>query len=373
MSDLECDLITSRAELNELEPEWNRLLQRSTANNVFLTWEWVSSWWQWLSGDREPWVLAMRQPSTGKLLGLAPLAQQQYTTRRGLRYRVLTFIGSYRAAPDHLDFIIDAEYELIVAPALMKRLMSQGRPYIFSFDSLAADSTPARLLRNKSGYRQMSEEICPYIELPADWDSYWLMVSKSLRKNTEYSARRLERLHPGEVSYSQVATERELETALATLFRLHTEVRQAHNEIGAFADNRMRHFHRRVASLFLSNGWLRFYRLGVGGEDIALLYCYYYNTVLSHYQSGYNVEWHKYSPGNLIIAHAIKQAIEECATEFDFLRGAEPYKFRWTDQERKDLCVEFSQSILRKVHLLYLSAGRRVRFIRAMMTTRGSK
>jgi CelD/BcsL family acetyltransferase involved in cellulose biosynthesis len=36
----------------------------------------------------------------------------------------------------------------------------------------------------------------------------------------------------------------------------------------------------------------------------------------------------------LIVAHAIEQAIREGAGEMDFLRGREPYKYRWGAVDR---------------------------------------
>jgi CelD/BcsL family acetyltransferase involved in cellulose biosynthesis len=36
----------------------------------------------------------------------------------------------------------------------------------------------------------------------------------------------------------------------------------------------------------------------------------------------------------VIVAHAIEQAVREGATTFDFLRGAEDYKYAWGAKDR---------------------------------------
>ena len=35
-----------------LQEEWNELLESSTSNCLFLTWEWLYTWWRHLSGRR---------------------------------------------------------------------------------------------------------------------------------------------------------------------------------------------------------------------------------------------------------------------------------------------------------------------------------
>jgi len=45
-------------------------------------------------------------------------------------------------------------------------------------------------------------------------------------------------------------------------------------------------------------------------------------------------EMRRYSLGTMLTARAIETAIEEGATEFDFLRGDEPYKYMWRASSR---------------------------------------
>jgi CelD/BcsL family acetyltransferase involved in cellulose biosynthesis len=47
------------------------------------------------------------------------------------------------------------------------------------------------------------------------------------------------------------------------------------------------------------------------------------------YIGGFDPRWSALSPGTLLLGHAIEQATAEGAAAFDFLRGAEAYKYRW--------------------------------------------
>jgi CelD/BcsL family acetyltransferase involved in cellulose biosynthesis len=93
-------------------------------------------------------------------------------------------------------------------------------------------------------------------------------------------------------------------------------------------------FHREVAARFLANGWLRLHLLTADGDYRAALYCYALGGRTFYYLGGFAPEYSKYSLGTLLTAQAIRQAISEGHAEFDFLRGREPYKYRWQPEER---------------------------------------
>src|ERR1044071_5867367 len=90
--------------------EWTRLVGRCRGDPLFLSWEWLTSWWRVFGGGPglRPVVLAVRDAG-GELLGAAPLYQSP-VNRRGLRLRSLQFIGSaFRddtvVQSEHLDFV----------------------------------------------------------------------------------------------------------------------------------------------------------------------------------------------------------------------------------------------------------------------------
>ena len=72
----------------------------------------------------------------------------------------------------------------------------------------------------------------------------------------------------------------------------------------------------------------------MAGRIIAALYGFHHATRTYYYLGGFDPEFKQYSPGTILIAHAIAEAIREGATEFDFLRGREDYKYRWRAVDR---------------------------------------
>src|SRR5438105_4444855 len=82
-----------------LQSEWNRLLDRSSSDTVFLRWEWIHTWWTLFKAERRFYALAVRDQ--GRLVGIAPL----YIDRPGpLGVRQLK-LCSDELGPDYLDLI----------------------------------------------------------------------------------------------------------------------------------------------------------------------------------------------------------------------------------------------------------------------------
>jgi CelD/BcsL family acetyltransferase involved in cellulose biosynthesis len=56
--------------------------------------------------------------------------------------------------------------------------------------------------------------------------------------------------------------------------------------------------------------------------------------IVYYYLSGYDPDLEKQSIGTILVAHAVEQAVRDGATTFDFLRGAEEYKYAWGATDR---------------------------------------
>jgi CelD/BcsL family acetyltransferase involved in cellulose biosynthesis len=82
------------------------------------------------------------------------------------------------------------------------------------------------------------------------------------------------------------------------------------------------------------------YTLSLNGVPVSSLYVFKYRNTYCHYQSAFDPDYGKYSLGTVIVALAIKDAIEDGADEFDFLHDNETYKYHWARQERELIRLE---------------------------------
>lgn len=338
--------VTEADEFSALEDEWKALLRNSNSGNVFLTWEWISTWWECFSTGRQPWILTARRIDDGQLLGLAPLNVQRRVYRNIFSYRELSFMENQLAAPDHLDIISGAGFEEDVAAAFVSYIFENRSMWdMIRLDDAASESLFLRLILDKKPPCAMiSYQACPYIQLTETWERYLSGLSKNARHNILRYGNRLRKEYPDQVNYWRVEKKDDLLKMTDVFFSLHLERKSEQQQESTFNDQQLLIFIQKIVNKFHENGWLYFYILTVKQEPIAAILCFFYKGIFSFYQQGHNPSWAVYSPGRQITAYAVQQAILNGAREFEFLRGDEPYKYNWTDKIHNDICIAMPTS-----------------------------
>jgi CelD/BcsL family acetyltransferase involved in cellulose biosynthesis len=116
-----------------------------------------------------------------------------------------------------------------------------------------------------------------------------------------------------------------LEGDLETLFALHRA--RWGSKRSDFGDTP---FHRELAREALERGWLRLWLLELDGRPVAAWHGFRVESVASYYQAGRDPALERLSVGFVLLAHSIRSAIAEGASEYRFGRGDEPFKSRFT-------------------------------------------
>ena len=332
-----------------LKDEWNPLLEQSAANNIFLTWEWISTWWAYFGKKSQPYIFIARNLENNKLIGIAPLhIHTKKIKDLFLPHRALAFIGTNNAAPDHLDFIVHPDHEDDIKQHFIAAIQTAKVEWdILDLDGLRGNSSIVSLLTDQTpGKRCFLERIeSATIQLPDSWEEMESALGKNLRYNIRRYDRKMEKEHPEQVCYQQIKHEETIEKTLTTLLDYGATVRKKHGEKHTLANQQMRLFHQDLAKSFLEKNWLRLYTLDIEEKSIAALYCYAYNTKVFYYQTGYDLAWSQYGPGRQILAHGVRQAIAEQANEFDFLRGEHAYKEDWANATNTDYVLKVAYSL----------------------------
>lgn len=84
-----------------------------------------------------------------------------------------------------------------------------------------------------------------------------------------------------------------------------------------------------TAMAVLARGTLRFHMVRLSGRIVAVHFGFQWRGRHYYYIGGFDPDFASLSVGSVLLHHAIRSAADEGASEFDFLRGAESYKYRW--------------------------------------------
>lgn len=294
---------------------WDRLLRGSAVNVPFLTWQWQTLWWQHF-GDAGALRLFMAEDGTGEPAGALPMMW--------VAERTLHFVGGVDIS-DYLDLLALRGREEEVWKACLAAL-AETEWAALDFHCVPSASPTLSVLPVLAGaqgfrVRVEREARCPLLDLPNDWKTYLAGLDGKARHELRRKLRRCERSYPD--ARARLVPEAELEAALDAFFVLH---RKSSEGKARFMDTRMEAFFRIAAAAFAREGWLRLWILEAP-RPLAAILCFDYGETVSLYNSGFDPEARAASPGIVLIAHAIQDAIQRGRRRFDFLRGEEAYKY----------------------------------------------
>jgi CelD/BcsL family acetyltransferase involved in cellulose biosynthesis len=331
---LRIELIDDDARFAALEPEWNDLVDASTARNIFLTWEWVALWWQIYGAGSRLHVLAARDEA-GTLLGLAPLKRRPIRVLGVAFVHVVEFLGTGGdVTPERLDFIIREGHETSAGAALVDALFDGEGQHGFDLRPFASNSAVLPFLRRRlrdsaSAWGDVADSACPVMALPATREEFLESRSRNYRKKMGEYQRRCARDYGASVRLS--ATPDEVRRDMDALVHLHRK--RWEDKSRSFKTARYIEFHHAFAQRLLARGWIRLFVLESSTAPLAVLYCFAYGDRYYYYQAGRDPEFAKHRVGLVIMHHAMEQAIAERVPFFDFLSGREDYKYMWAAEE----------------------------------------
>ncbi len=331
-----------------LRTEWHQLLASSRADGLFLTWEWLYTWWRHLGRGRRLFVVTVRRGST--LIAVAPLTM---TRTSPVPVSSLEFVGSGTVGSDYLDFIVHRDHEASAFEALANFLAGTGvalRLPSVTEDSCIASVFAPMLVERGWQRRDVAMQVCPYIDLStASWDSYLASVGPSHRYNFRRRLRNLQKSY--DVRLERVEGEGDRHEALGQVVDLHLRRWNHRGGSDAFHDDRIIAFHDEFSAIARDHGWLRLRVLTIDRRPVAAFYGFRYHDKYCFYQSGFDEAFVRESIGLVMIGLTIKEAIEERAVEYDFLHGDEPYKFLWAREARPLWRIElYPPGMLGRLH-----------------------
>jgi CelD/BcsL family acetyltransferase involved in cellulose biosynthesis len=307
------EVITDPEELDSLAPAWVDLCRKKPVT-PFQTPMWLLPWWRNFGSNDLSVIVSRNGDAIDAIAPLYILRDDESDESLGM------FVGT--GISDYLDVIGDASLVIDEMSRLNCQLwdLQQLQPS----SSILTAPLPDGFSENVE-----DQEACPV--LPLDGKTFENLGSTHFQKKLRYYRRALER--SGEVRIETPTTET-LDDLLTSLFDLHAARWRRRDLPGVLADDASQQFHRDAARRMLDAGLLRMYATRINDRIVAVFYGFALNGIVYYYLSGYDPQLEKLSIGTILVAHAVEQAVRDGATAFDFLRGAEEYKYAWGATDR---------------------------------------
>ena len=302
-------------------PAWRELLAGDPDRHIFASPRWNKLWWEEFGAGKDLFLVVMKRGDA--VAGVVPL----YRKHDGGK-KVLRFVGGIDLT-DYLGPICSLEDRADVADTLVEWLATtevewdefdaHNMPVPFGF----AEFLVERADRKGLPFTMDQEETSAVLLLPADWDTYLGSLDAKERRELKRKRRRLGREHP-DASF-RTATAETLESDLRLFVEMH---RGAEGHKGHFMKPEIATFFERVARSFVEVDWLRLDLLEIGGRAVASTFSFQTDTTFYLYNSAYEPDAARLSPGLVLVSQLVQRSIEEGLTQFDFLRGPERYKYQ---------------------------------------------
>lgn len=345
---LSVEVVTSEAVLDTLRPEWNAAAAAGADPNVFLTWEWLRTWWSHFGEGRagaQLHVVTVRDPAG--LVAAAPL----YCSRTGvgpLSAETLQPIsydaGDYggvlllRRAGEAVDALADHLAGQLAGP------FGSGVQTV-TLSRLASDSTLLSTLQERvAGRADLTvEEVdlgdaCPFADVREGYN-----LNRHLKKHkVRQRQRRLSEKYDVTFVYHSGDT---LETGLDALLELHRRRWDGSEEDfqGLLADGEREAFLLDAIRALDEQGWLRLLTLRADGRPVAVELDFDFGRRVSMFKGAFDPDYAEFSPGQLTHYRVFEDGIARGVEEFDFLRGDHPYKRRWANNDRRLVTVTLTR------------------------------
>jgi CelD/BcsL family acetyltransferase involved in cellulose biosynthesis len=328
-----------RIELSEFDAiaeEWNLFVQSSSNDNIFLTHEWLTAWWEAFESDARKFYFLLARDAYGAIAGGFPMQVVTRRFARVLHLKILQFIG--RGPLEH-----ETEYNTFMTPPTLPGLEADVYAAVAEHLCVHQDdwdllvllnllsthaSTPILEKELKQRFKTVrsKQESNYVIALPPTYESFLAGLSRNQRRDLKKGLKMVHKHHAP--TFAVISANDDLESYLKDYYQL---VQQRHNWTPSKAKEA---FMASLCKKLAKAGWLRCYLLMLNNIPAATQLGFRYNKKFYCYKAAFNPAFSALSPGKALFGFALRNEIERGSTEMDYLIGEYGYKGYWCNDVR---------------------------------------
>jgi len=348
--------VTNEAGFLNLRKDWDSLLKESLGRSIYLSFEWMHTWWRHF-GRGQLFILVAE--SNGQLRCIAPFMR---TSERfmGIQYTRIRFIGSDATCTtnrnlfdklfsidkrygwsDLLDFLYRAEDVEGLIGTLQYLKQQKRRWDVLDLRELHSGTSSIKLLKDTFSSRHSlfndAAAKVAIVSLETNFETYRKSRKKNWRKNISRAYNRVNRLP--QVVFGKYTSPSQVADIMPAVIDLENRSWQGSCRIGAFSQNSAREFHRELAKSLAERGRFVLYTLESARGIVCYQYALKYDGKLCLHNIAMDPDFKHYSPGFYLQVRIIEEAFSEGLKRVVLGRGPEDYKSKLKNAEEDRIWV----------------------------------
>ncbi len=319
----------------DLKADWENLENHVQDLTIFQTWVFQYYTWKIFENQSYLYILAMYNENN-ELVGCVPLGWQKQhigpISFKSLSFACLKYV-------DFQNIIAHSGYQEEVVQQFTQWLVQNRKQWddielrLVREDFVLYSKRDTLIQTFGNDVSIISEGIAPFITIDESWDDFQSTLSGKRAKSVRYEIRNLFRQFESE--YVHHSKGEELIKALVQFMDLHQKRIHQKYQLGAFPTPQIRQGFTNLIKALEQYDYIDIHTIQSSEKTIAAIGTFTHKNKVSYFQGGFDPDYFKLSPGKVVLALRITEAIQQKKNEFDFLVGDEDYKFAWSTGQRE--------------------------------------
>ena len=289
-------------------------------DSIFMLPPWLEVWREAHGSTGDPCLCVVRRNDT--IIGFAPLL---------IEGTEASLMGSTDVC-DFVDFVIVPGGENIFFGILIDHLKQKGIRRL-DLGLLRPGSTVRTHLIPLAGENKYEiscevEDVSLEMDLPSSWEGYLGMLNGKQRHEVRRKLKRFR--EQGHSGYRIIKEPHEGPKTMDLFLKF---FRESRHDKESFLTPEREAFFRAIAEKMARVHLLRIGILDLEDNPVAAIMYFKYNNIVYLYNSGYDPQYGSLGVGLISKLLCIKDSAEKGIKKFDFLKGAEVYKYRLGGKE----------------------------------------
>jgi len=311
-----------------LEPLWNELLDKSDVDFPFMSFEWITAWWDVFGNGCKLLILVVKE--NDEAIGILPFMLH----RMRLRWFPLTTISFIASnIMGRADGIIIRNKKEVYEAALNYLKSSPFRFDMIQLGPIPETSSTYALLSaiiKEKGIRCIvrRKDAAPYVPATTSWEEYFKTLSKKFRSELRNLDNTQKRNDSGRTM--RVYTDEHIDQGIMDLVNISRNTWKYRNGTAIVCKPGETGFYRLFAHKAARRKWLYLVVLLYNSKPVAFMYNILYKNTMFILKVGYDEQYKKLSAGTMLFLHVIRKSFIDNLKKIDMLGKSESFKLRWT-------------------------------------------